>query len=95
METIIVAIITLIGTIGSGVFICLGLCPFLCLLNLARGIAAKEIEVAHLISHTNHPVLAQRLVHLHTRHTQREHACGAVFYLARQVVLHGEVDTKE
>ena len=78
-----------------GVLVGLCLRPSLCLLDLARRVAAKEVEVAQLISQTNHPVLAQRLIHLHTRHTQRQHACGAIFELTCHIVLHGEVDTEE
>ena len=54
-----------------------------------------ELEVVDLVSGSDNEVVACCLVELHGGHREREHACGAVFELCREVVQEGDIESEQ
>ena len=57
--------------------------------------STEEIEIVDAIAHTYHPVLAQRLVHLYTRHTEVQHSGLAILTLDSHIVVQRYIHTEQ
>ena len=59
------------------------------------GSRTKEVEVVDAVAHTYHPILAQGLVHLDTRHTEVQYAGLAILSLQGHVVVKRHVHSEQ
>ena len=57
--------------------------------------STEEVEVVNAIAHTYHPVFAQRLVHLYTRHTEVQHSGLAILTLDGHIVVQRNIHTEQ
>ena len=57
--------------------------------------STEEIEIVDAIAHTYHPVFAQRLVHLYTRHTEVQHSGLAILTLDSHIVVQRYIHTEQ
>ncbi len=55
----------------------------------------EKIKIIKSVTKSQHPIMTWSLVHLNTRHTQREHTCGLIFQFTGHIVIKGKIDSQQ